>query len=162
MRWRVYLFCALTWLFLLPPSLAHAEKTLQERYLEIYVGIHDADQFEQQGDYRSALKAFEDCYTKLQAIHESNPDWEPAMVNARLNDFKVKIADLKPKAEAQQSVPAAQPTPTPTPSELSDDPVVLKQDGEVHQFPNRVAGAAFPTRRGKSATGQSKKPAASG
>jgi len=127
MRWRVYLFCALTWLFLLPPSLAHAEKTLQERYLEIYVGIHDADQFEQQGDYRSALKAFEDCYTKLQAIHESNPDWEPAMVNARLNDFKVKIADLKPKAEAQQSVPAAQPTPTPTPSELSDDPVVLKQ-----------------------------------
>jgi len=129
MRWRVYLFCALAWFFLIPPSLAHAEKTLQERYLEIYIKIHDADQYEQQGDYRSALATFQECYAKLQAMHQSNPDWEPAMVNARLNDFKVKIADLKPKADAQVTAPAVQPTPSPSPSPtaLPDDPIVLKQ-----------------------------------
>jgi len=129
MRWRVYLFCALAGLFLVPPSVAHAEKTLQERYLEIYVKIHDADQYEQQGDYRSALQTFQDCYAKLQIIHKTNPDWEPAMVNARLNDFTVKIADLKPKAQAQQPIAPAPsaPTPTPTPSELSNDPIVLKE-----------------------------------
>lgn len=132
MRWRVYLICALAWFLVAPAPPARAEQTLQEKYLAIYVKIHDADQLEQQGDYRGALDAFQDCYARLGKIHETNPDWETAMVNARLNDFKTKIADLKIKAAGQPVTPppATNAPPSPpaaTTTETPDDPVVLKQ-----------------------------------
>src|ERR1700743_1553876 len=103
MRLRVFLIYALVWIFAIPLPLAHAQQTPQQKYLDIYVKIHDADQLEQQGDYRGALAIFQDCYAKLMRIHETDPDWETAMVSARLRDFKEKIADLTPKAEGQTS-----------------------------------------------------------
>ena len=92
-----------------PFSLVHAEQTLQQKYLDIYLRINDAEHLEKQGDFRGALDDFKDCYDKLAKIHESDPNWESALVVHRMEDCKAKILDLEPKA-------AAQPEPTPVPA----------------------------------------------
>src|SRR5271156_6758311 len=107
MRRGAYLVALLMWMLTVPLSLAHA--TLQQDYLEIYLKINDAEHLEKQGDYRGALAYFKDCYAKLAKIHESDPNWESALVTHRLDDCKAKILELQPKADAQP------PEPSPTP-----------------------------------------------
>src|SRR5277367_5418581 len=103
MRWRVYLTVILATIFTVPLSLAHAEETLQQRYLNIYLKINDAEHLESQGDYRGALDDFKDCYAKLSKIHEEDPSWETALVVHRMEDCQVKIQTLEPKAAEQQA-----------------------------------------------------------
>jgi tetratricopeptide (TPR) repeat protein len=106
-----------------PFSLARA--TLQGDYLSIYLEINDAEHLVKQADYRGALDDFRDCYAKLSKIHESDPDWETALVVHRMADCKEKILELEPLAA--QPVPAP-PAPvatapsTPTPGETAPAP----------------------------------------
>ena len=111
MRWRVPLLIVVAWILTVPVSLARA--SLQEDYLKIYLKINDAQHLEQQGDFRGALDDFKDCYAKLAKIHESDPNWETALVMHRLEDCKAKILELQPKADA---LPPESPTPTPGPA----------------------------------------------
>src|SRR5271156_6422939 len=99
MRWRAYLV-VLAWILTVPLSPARAELTLQQRYLDIYLKINDAEHLVQQGDYRGALDDFKDCYDKLAKIHESDPNWESALVVHRMEDCRKMILDLQPKADA--------------------------------------------------------------
>ncbi|HEV3271990.1 MAG TPA: tetratricopeptide repeat protein [Candidatus Methylacidiphilales bacterium] len=111
-----------------PLSLAHAEQTLQQRYLDIWVKLHDAENLEKQGDFRGALDDYKDCYAKFQSIHEEDPNWEAALVAKRMDDCKAKIIELEPEAEAQPP-PASNPTgpttlpPVVPPSAPSSDEV---------------------------------------
>ncbi len=95
MRWRVPAILAAAWLLAAPfPRLQAEDNTLQYQYLKIYLKINDADQLEKQGNYQAALTAFKDCYTKLQKIHTSDPNWESALVIQRMNDCRSKIVEL--------------------------------------------------------------------
>ena len=85
----------------LTSSLAQAEPTLQQQYLNIYLKINEAEQMERRGDFRGALDDFKDCYEKLSKINRTNPEWETALVEHRMDDCKAKILDLQPKADAQ-------------------------------------------------------------
>jgi len=125
MRWRVFLTVILAWILTVPLSLAHAEPTLQQRYLDIYLKLNDAQHLEQQGDYRGALVAFKDCYAKLSKIHQSDPNWETALVVQRMADCKKMILDLEPRAEAQspEPPPPAPAAPTPPPGNALPPPV---------------------------------------
>jgi len=116
MRRGAYLVI-LAWLLTVPFSLAHAEQTLQQKYLDIYLKINDAEHLEKQGDYRGALDDYKDCYAKLSSIHESDPNWETALVVHRLADCQAKIIELQPQADAQ---PIETPTP-PAPSTNLDN-----------------------------------------
>ena len=114
---RVTYLIVLAGLLTLPVSLAHAVPTLQQRYLDIYLKINDAEHLEKNGDYRGALDDFQDCFNKLTRIHDSDPNWETALVTHRMADCQAKIADLTPKAAAQ--APPAPPVavaPAPAPS----------------------------------------------
>ncbi len=122
MRWPIYLIGFGVWIFVTPASLLRAEPTPQEQYLNIYVAIHTAGELEKRGDYRGALDGFKDCYTKLQKIHLDNPDWETAMVTARLRDFKEKITDLQPKVDAMAPEPAPTPPTPPEPNPGANNP----------------------------------------
>jgi hypothetical protein len=93
----------MAWILTVPLALAYADATLQQQYLEVYLKINDAQHLEQQGDYRGAMGTFEDCYTKLAKIHESDPHWESALVVHRLSDCKAKILELESKAAATDS-----------------------------------------------------------
>ncbi len=111
MRWRVYLIGLLAGFLALPLPLARAEtQTLQQRFLDIYLKINTAEQLEKQGDFRGALADFKDCYAKLAKIHQSDPNWESALVVHRMDDCKAKIIDLQPKVDAHAPATAA-PTP---------------------------------------------------
>ena len=59
MRWRVFLIIVLCGAFGGPARLARAEQTLQQKYLNIYLKINEAEQLEQHGDYRGALDGFQ-------------------------------------------------------------------------------------------------------
>lgn len=118
MRWRVLITFVVVGI-LTPLSIAHAEQTRQQQYLDIYLKINDAEHLEKQGDFKGALDDFKDCYTKLAKIHQIDPNWETALVVHRMQDCQAKITELQPKADAQ--VATAPPAPVvgpglPTPS----------------------------------------------
>jgi Flp pilus assembly protein TadD len=135
---RVYLTLFVAGILAVPVSLAHADQTLQQRYLDIYLKINDAEHLESQGDFRGALDDFKDCYAKLAKIHSDDPNWEAALVEHRMEDCQVKIQLLEPKAAAQvateppvtppPAVPGSPDTQTPNPSAQvepsSNDPLV--------------------------------------
>jgi tetratricopeptide (TPR) repeat protein len=74
-----------------------ARASLQSDYLDIYIKMNEAEKVEIAGDDRDALAGFEDCYTRLAAIHKSNPNWENALVTTRLGDCRAKITQLEAK-----------------------------------------------------------------
>jgi len=99
MRWRVFLTMACVGLLAAP--LARADETLQQKYLNVYLKINEAEQMERHGDYRGALADFKDCYEGLAKINKSDPNWETALVLHRMADCKAKILELQPKADQQ-------------------------------------------------------------
>src|SRR5450631_575649 len=125
MRWRVLLTIVLAWILTIPLSLAHGEQTLQQRYLDIYLKINDAEHLEKQGDYKGALEDFKDCYTKLAKINKSDPNWETALVVHRMQDCQAKITELQPKADAQMATSPPPPVVGPglTPATNTGTPV---------------------------------------
>ena len=104
MRWRVHITLVVAWILTVPLSLAHGDQTLQQRYLDIYLKINDAEHLEKQNDFRGALEDFKDCYSKLEKIHQTDPNWEAALVVHRMQDCQAKITDLQPKADAQAAM----------------------------------------------------------
>jgi Flp pilus assembly protein TadD len=128
MRRRGYLTLFLAGILAVPFSLAHADQTLQQRYLDIYLKINDAEHLESQGDFRGALDDFKDCYDKLSKIHDSDPSWETALVVHRMEDCQVKIQALEPKAAAQVVAP---PPPAPGTAPAPDDQSTSQQPGGV-------------------------------
>jgi Flp pilus assembly protein TadD len=122
MRRSAYLVI-LAGLLICPLSVARA--TLQQDYLNIYLKINDAEHLERNGDFQGALDDFQDCYNKLAKIHDSDPNWETALVTHRMDDCRTKILDLEPKARAQAMAAPPQPvTPTtaPTPDNAANPP----------------------------------------
>jgi Flp pilus assembly protein TadD len=109
MRWRVFLILACAGLMAVP--LARADETLQQKYLNIYLKINEAEQMERHGDFRGALADFKDCYDGLAKINKSDPNWETALVLHRMADCKAKIIELQPKA-AEQGETADVPNPS--------------------------------------------------
>ncbi len=109
MRWRVFLILACAGF--LAASLARADETRQQQYLNIYLKINEAEQMERHGDFRGALADFKDCYEGLAKINRADPNWETALVLHRMADCKAKILELQPKADAQ-SVTTQVQTPT--------------------------------------------------
>jgi Flp pilus assembly protein TadD len=138
MRWRVFLTAFLAWILTIPLTTGHAETTLQERYLNIYLKINDAEHLVQQGDYRNALADFQDCYTKLSKIHESDPNWESALVVHRMEDCRKMILDLQPRVDAMapDQTPPAVATPTPT----TNNPVIPLQTSPSTAPSDEVTG----------------------
>ena len=59
----------------LAAPLARAEETLQQKYLNIYLKINEAEQMERHGDYRGALADFKDCYDGLAKINKWAGDY---------------------------------------------------------------------------------------
>jgi len=118
------LFCV--WVLALPLLSAETLPTLPQRYLAIYVQLHDAENLEKQGRTEDALKAFQACYEGLGSIHQEDPDWEVALIVHRMSDCKVTIEQLQytlAKASANAATVTGTivpPTPTVPPSTSSN------------------------------------------
>jgi Flp pilus assembly protein TadD len=134
MCWRAIAIFASAWLLF---ATARAEdNTLQYQYLKIYLKINDADQLEKQGNYQAALADFKDCYTRLQKIHNTDPNWESALVIQRMNDCRSKIVDLsnRPLEPSPPMPTAAGPDGSvPSPSASPDVTALQQRLMEVEQ-----------------------------
>ncbi|MDD4932467.1 MAG: hypothetical protein PHO89_03265, partial [Methylacidiphilaceae bacterium] len=56
----------------------------QDRFLQIYVEIQDADRAAGQGFYTKAAEQYREAQAALQELHRSHPQWERQIVEYRL------------------------------------------------------------------------------
>jgi len=92
---RARLMAVLLGTLIVPLSLVHAEETLPQQFLAIYVKMHDSENLEKKQDFIGALKGFQECYDEFAAIHQSDPDWETALIIHRMGDCNVTIQRLQ-------------------------------------------------------------------
>ena len=107
MRRHGYLIFASGWLLTaaFTPLVRAEDNSLQNQYLRIYLEINSAENLERQNDFRGALADFKDCYARLLRIHNTDPNWESALVLSRMNDCRTKIGELADQASEQAEAP---------------------------------------------------------
>jgi hypothetical protein len=86
-------------LFLLLPGSARA--TTDRDYLKIYVKLNDSERLERSGDLQGALQGFDAVYESLMMIRTANRDWDPVLVDSRLEDCSAKIIELRRHLQEQ-------------------------------------------------------------
>ena len=101
---------------LLPQARAQPEP--DDQYIIIYSLIQQADSLSSAGHANEALAGFVGAQGELQKFQKVYPDWNPKIVNFRLNYLAEKIAELTPQIPATNPplpVAATPPAPPPAP-----------------------------------------------
>ena len=65
---------------------------LDDQYVRIYNLIQEADLLNSNGQINQSLSKYLDAQNALQKFHRINPDWNPKVVNFRLNYLNTKVA----------------------------------------------------------------------
>src|SRR5215510_11973074 len=65
---------------------------LDDQYVRIYNLIQEADLLNSNGQVNQALSKYLEAQNALQKFHRINPDWNPKVVNFRLNYLTSKVA----------------------------------------------------------------------
>jgi len=86
-----------------------AQQAADEKYIAIYGVVQQAENLAENGDPKQALDSLTDAQTQLQQFQKTYPEWNPEIVNYRLDDLAKKIAAMNAKLGANP--PAAQPAP---------------------------------------------------
>lgn len=109
-----------------------------DQYIGIYATIQQADALLDSGDAHAAIARYLDAQAALKRLQTAFPDWNPKVVNFRLNYLAAKLATATAKlstAPAPVPVPATKPAPlAPAPApvaapsqELLDELRALKE-----------------------------------
>jgi DNA repair exonuclease SbcCD ATPase subunit len=113
-------FAALAVLFLaLMLSPAHAQPGADDQYLIIYSLMQQADSLDSARHSGEALAAFVEAQGELRKFQNVYPDWNPKIVNFRLNYLAERIAELTPHISATNAPPPAASTPAAPPPAAS-------------------------------------------
>src|SRR5687767_3389197 len=80
-------------------------QTQDDQYVKIYLIVEQADQLSSQGKRADALIRYKEAETALRKLKTIYPDYNPKMVDYRLNYLNGKISTL----EAMKPIPAAVP-----------------------------------------------------
>src|ERR1700677_2486794 len=94
-------------IFLLAAALpaARAQETADDQYVVIYSLMQQADLSDESGQPQQALSQFAEVQSELQKFQKIYPDWNPNIVNFRLNYLAQKIAGLTAQIPATNSPP---------------------------------------------------------
>lgn len=98
-------------------------QTPDDDYLRIYAVIQNADTFESSGQRASALARYQEARTALQGFQKIYPDWNPKVVNYRLNYLTAKIGINVTNVPAT----VVKPTPTPPPPVSAESAAELQR-----------------------------------
>lgn len=87
---------------------ARAQSTPDDQYVSIYSQIQQGDALQAAGQTRQALDSYTHAADQLQKFSKVYPNWNPRIVNFRMNYLTQKINDLTAKlpAPAQTASPA--------------------------------------------------------
>lgn len=97
-------------------------ETADEQYVRIYGLIQQADALENSGQPAAALARYREARTALERFQKNYPDWNPKIVNFRLNYLAAKIAAVSERLPAVPAATAPAPSPAPPgapPSEVA-------------------------------------------
>ena len=107
-------FAALAVLFLaLTLSPARAQQGADDQYLIIYSLMQQADSLNSAGRSSEALAGFVEAQGELRKFQQVYPDWNPKIVNFRLNYLAEKIAELTPQVPQVPTIPQSGTPPVP-------------------------------------------------
>ncbi len=85
---------------------AHAQQEADEKYIAIYGVVQQADSLVETGEPKQALASLTEAQTQLQKFQKLYPDWNPGIINYRLDDLAKKITAVQAQLAA-----AAAPAP---------------------------------------------------
>ena len=89
-----------------------------DQYVQVFNRIQQADTQNRSGQLDQALAGYIEAQTALQGFHRTYPDWNPKVVNFRLDYLAARIAEVSAKVPAApapvRSGPANTPAPTAT------------------------------------------------
>ncbi|CAB4244089.1 protein of unknown function [Methylacidimicrobium sp. AP8] len=72
----------------------------QDRFLEAYVTLREADRLAAARDYAGAERGYQQALAQLSEIRRNYPDWEPAVIRYRIRYATGRLADAAKKAAA--------------------------------------------------------------
>jgi tetratricopeptide (TPR) repeat protein len=97
-------------------SLARAQQDADDQYIFIYSQIQQADTLAASGNLQFAATQYNGAQSDLQKFQKIFPDWNPKIVNFRLNYLTEKIAGLTAQLPAPATNPPAAIVVNTTPS----------------------------------------------
>jgi tetratricopeptide (TPR) repeat protein len=109
-------FAALVIAFFLAIPAVHAQQSPDDQYVIIYVLIQQGDANLNAGEPKQALGDYVEAQHELKQFQQVYSDWNPMIVNYRLNYLAEKIAALTPRVAATNA-PAEKTAPPPTPAD---------------------------------------------
>ena len=118
---------------------AQAQQQADDNYIGIYGLIQRADHLAETGDAGEALAAYTDAQKSLQQFQRSYPDWNPNIVNFRLNQISEKIVGLKKQVPAHAVAAPANKTPAQSDAALAA--ASLPAAGELDNLRARLQSA---------------------
>ncbi len=128
---------------LLPP--ARAQENPDDQYLIIYALMQQADAFDNSGEPRRALDDYVEAQNDLQKFHTAFPDWNPKIINFRLDYLAEKTAEmtakLPPVPQAGTPAPvvsAPAPPGAPPPAAAAANAELESQLGALHEQIKRL------------------------
>src|SRR5258707_8918901 len=91
--------------FAFAPLHARAQSTPDDQYVSIYSLMQQADSLQAAGQPRQALDEYTQAGQQLEKFQKAFPDWNPRIVNFRLNCLSQKISGLTAPVPAQNGKP---------------------------------------------------------
>jgi regulator of replication initiation timing len=86
-------------------SPARAQSTADDQYVIIYSLMQQADSFASSGQPNRALAEYVEVRGELQKLHNIYPDWNPKIINFRMNYLAEKIAEVTAQIPAANAPP---------------------------------------------------------
>ena len=108
---------------------AHAQDNPDDQYIIIYTLIQQGDTYVDSGQPQRALESYKEAQGELQKFQQVYSDWNPRIVDFRMNYLAQKIAALTPQTPATNPPPQAA---TPAPADLQAQ--INSLNTQIHQL----------------------------
>lgn len=123
-------FAALVIAFFLAIPAVRAQQSPDDQYVIIYVLIQQGDASLNAGQPRQALGDYVEAQRELKQFQQVYSDWNPMIVNYRLNYLAEKITALTPQTPATNAAPQKIAPPTPADWEAQ----LANLNGQIRQL----------------------------
>jgi tetratricopeptide (TPR) repeat protein len=120
---------------------AGAQQAADDQYIVIYSLLQQADSISDSGQPREALAQYLEVQGELQKFQKIFPDWNPKIVNFRLNYLAEKIAGATAQLPATNAPPQTILPPEPVPSASAAELEALRGQLQKLQADNTTLDA---------------------
>jgi len=99
-----------------------------EQYVGIYGLIQEADKFNDAGQTRAAVTKYLEAQTGLKNLQSASPDWNPKIVNFRIQYIASRLEPLTQKSATASKAAGSTPEALPPGQALTNQLLGLQED----------------------------------